>query len=52
MHFSKIIKLQVRKKSHTLLYILALFRDIIAKLSLKNAWLIPPIFFQDSNRPC
>ena len=28
MHFSEIIKLQVRKKSHSLLYILALFRDI------------------------
>ena len=51
MHFSEIIKLQFGKKSHTLLYILALFRDIIAQLSLKNAWL-PPIFFSDSNRPC
>ena len=30
IHFSQIIKLQFRKKSHTLLYILALFRDIIA----------------------
>ena len=30
MRFSEIIKLQVRKKFHTLLYILALFRDIIA----------------------
>ena len=30
MHFSEIIKLQFRKRSHTLLYILALFRDIIA----------------------
>ena len=30
MHFSEIIKLQFRKKSHTLLYILALFRDVIA----------------------
>ena len=28
MHFSEIIKLQFRKKSHTLLYILAVFRDI------------------------
>ena len=51
MHFSEIIKLQFRKKSHTLLYILALFRDITAQLSLKNAWL-PPIFFSDSNSPC
>ena len=51
MHFSEKIKLQFRKKSHTLLYILALFRDIVAKLSLKNA-LLPPIFFLDSNRPC
>ena len=39
MHFSEIIKLRFRKKSHTLLYILAVFRDIIAQLSLKNAWL-------------
>ena len=30
MHFSEIIKLQFRKKSHTLLYILALFRNIVA----------------------
>ena len=30
MHFSEITKLQFRKKSHTLLYILALFRDIVA----------------------
>ena len=30
MHFSEKIKLQFRKKSHTLLYILALFRDIVA----------------------
>ena len=51
MHFSEIIKLQFRKKSHTLLYILAFFGDIIAQLSLKNAWL-PPIFFLDSNKPC
>ena len=52
MHFSEIInKLQFTKKSHTLLYILAYFRDIIALLSLKNAWL-PPIFFVDSNSPC
>ena len=51
MHFSEIIKLLFRKKSHTLLYILALFRDITAKLSLKNAWL-HPIFVLDSNRPC
>ena len=50
MHFSEIIKLQFRKKSHTLLYILASFRDITAELSLKNAWL-PPIFVLDSNRP-
>ena len=51
MHFSEIIKLQFRKNSHTLLYILALFRDITAQLSLKNAWL-PPIFFSDSKSPC
>ena len=51
MHFSEIIKLQFRKKSHTLRYILALFRDITAQLSLRNAWL-PPIFFSDSNSPC
>ena len=48
MHLSQIIKLQFRKKSHTLLYIL---RDINVQLSLKNAWL-PPIFFLDSNSPC
>ena len=30
MYFSEIIRRQFRKKSHTLLYILALFRDIIA----------------------
>ena len=51
MHFSEIIKLQLRKKSHTLPYILAFFRDITAQLSLKNAWL-PTISFLDSNRPC
>ena len=51
MHFSEIIKLQFRKKSHTLLYILALFRDVIAQLSLKNTWL-PQIFFLDSSSPC
>ena len=51
MHFSEIIKLQFRKKSHTLLHILALFREIIAQLVMKNAWL-PPIFFLDSNGPC
>ena len=51
MHFSEIVKLQFRKKSHTLLHILALLRDIIASLSLKNAWL-PPIFVLDSNRSC
>ena len=51
MHFSEIIKLQFRKKSQTLLYILAVFRDIIAYLSLKNAWL-PPSFFLDFNSPC
>ena len=28
MHFSEIIKLQFRKNCHTLLYILALFRNI------------------------
>ena len=39
MHFSEIIKLQFRKKSHTLLYIFAFFRDINVYLSLKNAWL-------------
>ena len=31
MDFSEIIKLQFRKKSHTLLYILAFFRDITAQ---------------------
>ena len=51
MHFSEIIlSFNLGKKSHTLLYIVALFRDIIAQLSLKNAWL-PSIFFSDSNRP-
>ena len=50
MHFSEIIKLQFRKKCHTLLYILALFGNIVASLSLKNAWL-RPIFFLDSNSP-
>ena len=30
MLFSEIIKVQFRKKSHTLLYILAFFRDIVA----------------------
>ena len=39
------------KKSHTLLYILAFYIDITAKISLKNAWL-PPIFFLNSNRRC
>ena len=54
MHFPEIIKLQFRKKSHTLLYVLPLFRDIIVSLSLKNAWL-PPIFVLDSkglNKVC
>ena len=49
MHFSEIIKLQFRKKSHTLHYILVLFRNIVAQLSLKNAWL-PLIFY--INSPC
>ena len=35
MHFSEIIKLQFRKKSHILLYILALLGDIIAVISEK-----------------
>ena len=48
MHFSEIIKLQFGKKRHTLLCILLLFKIIVAKLSLKNAWL-PPIFFLDFN---
>ena len=30
MHFSEIIKLQFRKYCHTLLYILALFRNVAA----------------------
>ena len=45
--FPEIIKVQFRKISHTLLYILVFFRDIVA---LKHAWL-PPIFFLDFNRP-
>ena len=53
MHFSEIIKLQFRKISHTLLYILAFFRDTNVKLSLKNVSLPPnAIFFLDSNSPC
>ena len=49
MHFSEITKLQFgKKKRHTLLCILGLFRIIVALLSLKNMWL-PPIFFLDSN---
>ena len=51
MHFSEIIKRQFRKNCHTFLYILPPFRNIVAQLSLKNAWL-PPIFFLDSNSPC
>ena len=51
MHFAEKIKRQFRKKSHTLPYISALFRDIVAYLSLKNTWL-PPIFLLDSNSPC
>ena len=31
MHFSEIIKLQFRKNYHALLYILALFRIIVAE---------------------
>ena len=50
MHFSEIVKLQFRKNCHTLLYILALFRNIVALLCLKSAWL-PPNFFMDSNSP-
>ena len=46
MHFSEIIKLQLKKNYHTLLCTLLLFRIIVAYLSLKNAWL-PPIFFLD-----
>ena len=48
MHFSEIIKLQFGKKPHTLLCFLLLFKIIVAKLSLKNAWL-PPIFFLNFN---
>ena len=51
MHFSEIIELQFRKNPIHCFIFLVLFRDIIAKLSLKNAWL-PPIFFLDSNSPC
>ena len=51
MHFSEIIKLQFRKKYHTLVCILELFRNVVALLSLKNAWLAP-VFFLDSNSPC
>ena len=48
MHFSEILKLQFGKKRHTLLCILLIFKIIVAKLSLKNAWLLP-IFFLDFN---
>ena len=51
MHFSVIIKLQNGKKRHTLLCILLIFLNIVAYLSLKNAWL-PPIFFLDFKSPC
>ena len=44
-------KASIWKKLHTLLFNLLLFRLIVAKLSLKNAWL-PPIFCLDSNSPC
>ena len=40
-----------KKKRHTLLCILLLFRIIVAYLFLKNAWLLP-IFFLDFNSPC
>ena len=51
MHFSRIIKFQFDKKCDTLLCILALFRIVVYKLSLKNAWLLP-VFFLDFNSPC
>ena len=49
MHFSEIIKLQLKEKKnrHSLLCILRLFRIIVAKLSLKkkkNVWL-PKFYF-------
>ena len=55
MHFSEIIKLQLKKKKkrkrHTLLCILLFFRTIVPSLYLKVAWLAP-IFFLDFNCPC
>ena len=50
-HLPEIIKLQLGKKYHRLFCILALFRTIVVKLSLKNAW-FPLIFFLDFNSPC
>ena len=42
MHFSEIIKLQFeKKKCHTLLCILALFRIIVSQLSLKKCMVTP-----------
>jgi len=43
-HFSGIIELKFGKKLSYILCILELFRIMVAKLSLKNAWL-PTFFF-------
>ena len=47
MHFSERIKLQFGKKSHTFLYILQLFRIIVALLgvSLKKRVVTPNFLF-------
>ena len=51
MHFSEIIKLQFRKKSHTLPYILALLEILLLNYLLKMGG-YPQFFILDSNRPC
>ena len=48
MYFSEILKLQFGENTHY--FVFNSFRNIVAKLSLKNAWL-PPIFFLDFNSP-
>ena len=52
MHFSEIISFNLEKKITIHCFVLyCFFEFIVAKLSLKNAWL-PPICFLDSNGPC
>ena len=50
MDCSEIIKVQFGKKKKTPYISYFFFRIIVAKLSLKNAWL-PPIFFLDFQSP-